>query len=413
MNKKFWFYLEPFTFIFPQKDQTLLYNSVSFKGKLFKTNDKLREIICQLKDMKNMYCIKLTENNVQIKEIEEFVNFARKSFSGDLIDSDKIRKPAIFPPVLNLQYNINALKGTSARNLGEQIFSLLNEVSLYLGGNDPSSNLNNVPVFKQFDYCKRTDAKYLPFPKLKKLLESLEESYLQNINIIGGNLFTYPDFDILVDDLCKLPFNKCIYSACCDIPENLGKYLFLKDPNFNLKVLIDFPLKPQILDKVINELTKNNCKFECLFAVTSMSEFGLAEGIITKYALEQYEIKPVFTGENMSFFEDNIYLKEKDIFKTNITRKDIFINQSLNIFNFGKLRIMDDGKVYSDFNRPSIGNIDHSLIAMLHKEMSKPNSWLRVRNKKPCNRCVYRWLCPSPSGYEHVIGKQNLCTVKS
>lgn len=40
-------------------------------------------------------------------------------------------------------------------------------------------------------------------------------------------------------------------------------------------------------------------------------------------------------------------------------------------------------------------------------------AWRRIREEEPCNLCLYQYLCPSPSNYEAVIGKTNLCHVKS
>lgn len=87
-----------------------------------------------------------------------------------------------------------------------------------------------------------------------------------------------------------------------------------------------------------------------------------------------------------------------------------FIRQTLNIADFGKLYIEPDGKVYANLNDKSIGMIDNSPHDLVYRELTEGNAWLHIRNEEPCCECVYQWLCPSPSNYERVIGKPNLCT---
>ena len=48
-----------------------------------------------------------------------------------------------------------------------------------------------------------------------------------------------------------------------------------------------------------------------------------------------------------------------------------------------------------------------------HAETFEISVTIRVRDFTPCKDCIYQWLCPSPSNYEIVIGRSNLCYVKS
>lgn len=74
---------------------------------------------------------------------------------------------------------------------------------------------------------------------------------------------------------------------------------------------------------------------------------------------------------------------------------------------------MPNGDVYANVNHSALGNIStHSIHGIVQKELEEGKSWLRIRNHAPCNTCIYQWLCPSPSDYEIVIGRPNLCRVK-
>ena len=88
------------------------------------------------------------------------------------------------------------------------------------------------------------------------------------------------------------------------------------------------------------------------------------------------------------------------------------MHQMLNTNNFGKLTIMPDGLVYANVNNKPLGCVEDTPYSLVHNELIKGQSWLKIRDMKPCCDYVYQWLCPSPSNYELVIGKSNLCHVK-
>ena len=145
-----------------------------------------------------------------------------------------------------------------------------------------------------------------------------------------------------------------------------------------------------------------------------MQEYEKINKVIDAYSIEKYDIKPFYTGENISFFTKFVYMDESDITKVKLDKREIFAHQSLNTFDFGKICIMPNGDVFANVNHPVLGNISNKTIhELLYKEIVEGKSWLRIRNQSPCKKCLYKWLCPSPSNYEIAIGKNNLCNVKS
>jgi len=60
-----------------------------------------------------------------------------------------------------------------------------------------------------------------------------------------------------------------------------------------------------------------------------------------------------------------------------------------------------------------IGNCKQvPLINIIEKELIENTTWCVIRNKTHCYNCIYQFLCPSISGYEWVINKNNLCKIK-
>ena len=128
--------------------------------------------------------------------------------------------------------------------------------------------------------------------------------------------------------------------------------------------------------------------------------------------IEKYQLNPVYTGANLRFFEENVFLSREDILATSMSIKDFFINQALNFYNFGKINIMPNGDTYANVDHSVLGNIyTHSIYEIICKEIEEGTSWFHIRNQAPCNNCVYQWLCPPPSKYEIFIARSNLCHI--
>ncbi len=85
----------------------------------------------------------------------------------------------------------------------------------------------------------------------------------------------------------------------------------------------------------------------------------------------------------------------------------------INPLTFGNFVIKNNGEIYADINGEVIGDIKNSgLNSLLKKSLLSNKNWLNVRNNfKPCKSCLFNAICPPISGYEHVIGKPNLCTI--
>ncbi|MCC8134237.1 MAG: TIGR04150 pseudo-rSAM protein [Tannerellaceae bacterium] len=182
---------------------------------------------------------------------------------------------------------------------------------------------------------------------------------------------------------------------------------------FSYIISVRFPIDRQQWDTSIQLLQNQRLPFEYTFEISSDNDYQQAKELIEECGIEKYQLKPVYTGDNIHFFEENVFLSKKDILSSPISIKDIFANQSMNIYDFGKINIMPNGDVYANVNHPVLGTIyTSSILEMVHKEIDEGRSWLNVRTQAPCDNCLYQWLCPSPSDYEIAIGRPNLCHVK-
>ena len=125
------------------------------------------------------------------------------------------------------------------------------------------------------------------------------------------------------------------------------------------------------------------------------------------------DIKPVYTGDNISFFEENVFTDEETLRSIHRSRQDIFMLQTVNPNDFGKIILFADGQVYANINQSPIGNIQESLSEMLCRELDSNKAWLRTRyHVEPCKNCRFKLICPPLSRLEDAVGRNNLCTLK-
>ncbi|MEG1088463.1 MAG: radical SAM protein, partial [Bacteroidales bacterium] len=93
-----------------------------------------------------------------------------------------------------------------------------------------------------------------------------------------------------------------------------------------------------------------------------------------------------------------------------LSKREIFAHQSLNTISFGQLTVMPDGLVYSNVNHQHIGKICDDITDIIVNELKQNYSWRRIRDSARCSKCLFQWLCPSPSNYEIVMQKDCICS---
>lgn len=103
---------------------------------------------------------------------------------------------------------------------------------------------------------------------------------------------------------------------------------------------------------------------------------------------------------------------EQDILKAKISKRVIYIHQKININFWGQLFVFPDGKVYPSPIKEQahcLGHISNPVLPMIAKELRENHAWRRVRDNATCNKCVFRWLCPSPTPFEILFDIQFVC----
>jgi pseudo-rSAM protein len=187
-----------------------------------------------------------------------------------------------------------------------------------------------------------------------------------------------------------------------------------KMDGYKLEIFVNPPYQTDKIENIINLLKKQNIDYLFRFRVTSDDDLELFNNSIApKIAEDKYTIEPLYTGNNLDFFEKNVFINESDIFAEPIPQRTIFANSILNSNFFGHIYIDCNGDVKSNpNNKKLLGNIaKETFYQLISNELLHCHSWKKTRTKSPCNKCLYQFLCPPPSNYEYALRRNNLCHV--
>lgn len=397
--KQFWLIINKDTFIWTQGEKGVIYNTGKGIAERFLNTGTLEGIITELKVMENLYRILLTEEQLADKDIHAFVEKLLATHSAVLMGNEEGKEiPVSLVPILKIQNDVLRYKYAPKKYKDESILSNCMRLVIHLNGSQYGNN----------SYVHQT---IIPFEKDKQLcLEELKKFILSEgtpfflSEIIGvGCIWEHESAQEIFDWIEELSIPTYIY--CTE--QDYKKYESSISNGHKSRYYI---IKHEYENQVTDFSPAKDANYNLL--VTSEEEYEKAMDIIDNHPNIPCRIIPIYNGKNNQFFEENIYLTEEDVLDTHLTKREIFAHQSINTNHFGTLTITTDGNVYGNLNEKPLSTIKDSLYSVTFRELTEGNSWLRIRDQKPCCNCIYQWLCPSPSHYEDVIGKPNLCHIK-
>lgn len=374
----YWFTIEPYVYINIVNKFALLYNTLD--GVTIESDKPI--VISLLQEIlkeENYGTVLLKNEYYKQKDIYTFISELREKYMGDIIDISLSKdKPIQILPYVDFYNKRN--KKYNFSSFGD-ILHTLTDINIHLG---PICNIS----------------------KLISFLAILPDSVTYNII---GNHEKITSNNELSSFLEHYPSQKNIFYSY----RNIISLKSILINGYLYKILIDFPIDIQDWNKSIQVLISQAVSFEYIFNVTSLENCQQAEQLARQYNIEKYVLNPVYTGNNLLFFKEYVFLTKKDILLTSLSMKDFFCKQIINMHDFGKLNILPNGDVYANMSHPKVGNIfSDNIYEIIEKEIKEGKSWLRIRNQPPCTKCIYQWLCPSPSDYEIAIGRPNLCNIE-
>lgn len=403
--KKYCLYLEPTVFIFKDSNYILLYDSESKKRILLERNKNVDSLIDGFLDINNMYCIEIEEDISQNEKI--LIEKMRNNYLGDILPINNI-KPICIPPVKKIHTERRDADQVYVR--GTSVMTLLNEMTFHLNGYCNQKCEHCTEYNKQFNCCYKNVGELNLKEVISRIENFLATANTIKINFTGGNVFYYKDIDGLLNYILdnKIKSNFCFNYLNWDMKfANIIENYFL---NFNVYVFCSVEKKK--FDDFFKSIISTIERVHFVFVIKSEKEYVMVDKLIKDYHINWYTITPFYDGCNLIFFQNYVYTDSEDLELATPTKQEIYKKQSINLHDFGKLIISSCGKFYSNINYQPLGDIKKTTAEIIEKEWELGSIWKRVRNQEPCTDCVYQYLCPSPSNYEIVIGKNNLCHIK-
>ncbi len=403
-QEKFWLFIKPHVYVSRVQNKRLLYNTQN--GEHIETGDSSAiQIIEELHEKKNLGTILLEQKNIN-SELKTFIRATeRKDILGTIAHTKDCSRPIQLMPVLNIQRSIEKSKKRKERSVGEDALQYLTELTLFVNNTCGLRCEHCKSAYKQVQFCTRNnEPTSLDLATLQSIAKQIQYAPVVKLNILGGNIFQYP----LLKNVLEVFNNR---KGALHLGIHYRNFQ-VNNWDVNLDIWVDFPLDENIFSLCASNVQRDKTSFH--FLVENEKDVEFAGQIIEKHNLSNADLQPLFNGNNLDFFEQNVFLNREDIFTEPVPQRKIFCNQALNSHNFGKLNVLPNGDVLANINTPKLGNIkEKTLMELLYKELDENTAWRRTRTGKPCNDCLYQYLCPSPSNYEFVIGRENLCLVKS
>ena len=406
MMKKYWLYLEPYTFVFEGRQGAIVYNSINGESIKVSNTSNLLGIIEELNGLGSGYCILLEEEQLNQEDVFSFVNDIREKFLGDIVDiSVSNGKPFIFKPILDLLEDPAKIEREKGFSLRENVLEYLHEITIFVGDTCPQNCENCEFYSKQGLFCTKIDKKQeLSMMDYIFLITRLKTIGIKKINVVCNGASS-DVFMELIEYLEACEMNVFIYIYYKNIAESFLDFMHSFDHCFFV-VLADKYIDLSKVCKIGNE-----GKISYDFYVSSISEYLLLSALADECCLKA-NFYPFYNGSNDSFMREYVYLLKEDILEQKLSKRNIFGRQVFNENLFGKLIIMPNGESYSNLNRDSLGNIKtDTMNKLVYNELEKKDTWLFTRSIEPCLSCVFRYLCPSPNNYEIFMGKMNLCNI--
>ncbi len=411
MEKEFWLWLNPETFIWKNSDEALVFNSGKGNGFLIPLSQVLSSIIERLINPEQMYCSEVIPVEVRDKLTGAFIDKVVKTGCGGICERvEGNPKPVVMFPKLNVQRSVERQSKISGTYRDDKIMLDLFEVTICFNGiGDKKKRGWN----RQFIYPPVTNESLNSNILLKQLEAASGSNGLRSVNLLASDFSGIESIIEIVDSLSRLNATRTLWCRIADLKDQSAKVISrLCKGSFGLIIIVDPVANSEGSGRSIDDVICDFPEATWRFIISGESDYEMAAGIIESLGSPvEAQFVPLFTGENLDFFIEHVFIQPADLLESGLTKREIFAHQAVNTFDFGKVSLMPDGRFYANLNHPPIGKLDESLKEVLYRELFSGKSWRRIRDEKPCTECLYRWLCPSPSGYELVIGRPDLCLI--
>lgn len=407
------------TTYFVMNESVYISDVINNKILIYDTASGNRLSINTQEEIDNCLNIYSSENN-GVVNVSETTDRQNHIFYQKLVDKgfayystiDRAKdKPFIFLPLLSLNDDLD--------KKGDNYDEILNLIRLDSGKYLKSINLhlqnkcsigceNCLAFHLQINKCvSQSISSRLSFNQVKMIIDNLQCTNVQKINLLGGDLSLYPKLDNVVEYLL-LNTNYEITITLQLTTENIQ--LFRELRMLSNKITFKFLVLPKLLNKKVKKNILSLLKYDetsFAFYISSENEYVEFKSLKLDMYSDKIKLYPVENSNTRChFLINNISYSKDDIFFEPISIHKILRNQKLNANFFGHFSIYADGTVRANPNTSVIGNIFKDDIRdVIYYELVASKTWRLVRKKHKCSSCLFQDLCPPISNYELVFDR--------
>ena len=413
-----WLFLEPYVHMLCQDGVFLLYNTISKTVLEFSNSHALIQITEGLIDPGNGYVVSLSTSQMQDATVRDFIRQLKEHFMGDLLDpSWSDGKPVNIYPEPFVKFGLKLPQEQhSAMKADLDVRNYLQEITLFLNTGTEASAEPYSAAYLQCSYPAVVSAKTeeMDIHLFRTVIDDVNNYTPTLIHISGINLLAYPYLEDVLEVLGSSPFQKKYHLLIEHWEERIIPYILVQKQT-TLSLYINFPVNHDTIAGYLRSLPDPKLikKLEFNFVVSNQEELEEALEIVKLFDLNNVFFKPFFTGKNLDFFRENVFVSKEEILASQPDQQQVFSRISINENDFGKFSVLPGGEVYANLNDPMIGEATKSsLVQLVRSELGKGISWRRIRAQvSPCKDCLYQFLCPPISSYEIFMKRFNFCDV--
>lgn len=394
-----WYCLEPHTYLNIQENDVILKNTHSNQYLEFVAQPKIANFL-------SSRYVALEEDGLD-EDIKTFVEASAALNIGDIVEAP-YAVDLIPTTVPEGRFNFKTEDDDLFLYKGQ-----LWKCVVYLNAIRNQDMGQDYQIHKQFPFYK-----YANKPEQQLSIKQLENFLapkfgdLLVFHFYGGDIFEHPD-------LLSLPDRLSVFNSVMTFSNSYHNYLgreewiqkMLLHDNLCFNILVAPSFNVEKLKEVHQLFIKNNHEPNYVFVVKKEEELELIEDFVEKNDISKVDISAFSDGKNDEFMKEFVFLTKDEIIENTGDTWDIEARQQINQHNYGILTIDNNGDIYGNVNFKNIGNVKNtSLKDVLNLELTGQGNWKKTRHQmKPCKDCMYQSLCPSPSGYEYFLNKNNLC----
>lgn len=416
MKSTYWFYIEPYVHISIEENNIILYNTLNHSLLEENQNNEILLLIQRIVNRENLYTCALNEEEFQSQTIKNFIEKIRSNFMGDIIPQSMVEgKPIQLPPDVKIMKKIRPSLLDNSGFTGHHLMENLTHLSLYINNfNNPSPDFP-LTAYTQFlaPNFKGDIPQELNPTHIFGILNELQSGVPGIIDILGGDIFASSYLEELVQTLNTIPSKKKYHTHYLHISKISSYPNSLGNGENELHMMIHFPIQKEHFENAIQRLQKVGIPTKIHFIVSSIEEFEQADNIIKEYNLLGVVFNPYYTGDNMEFFEQTVFINREDLLEEGPSMKDILLRGQINPLSYGHITILSNGDIHTGLNDSPFGKLgSDSIHDVLFKAITNDCIWFKSRSQvSPCNKCVFRQLCPPVTSYEYAMNRHNLCHI--